>query len=109
MEKISLTDFQKIDLRIAKILEAEKIENTEKLLKLTIDLGEEKRTIVSGIGEFYQPQELVNKEIVVVANLEPKIIKGIESQGMLLAAVDSQGKISLLIPDTFIEPGTKIS
>lgn len=109
MEKISFSDFQKIDLKVAKILQAEKVEGSHKLLKLTISLGNTEKTIIAGIGEYYSPENLINKEIVVVANLESKTIKGIESQGMLLAATDQEGKISLLIPDQYIEPGSKIS
>jgi len=73
-----------------------------------VDLGEEKRQLVAGIGKFYQPQELINKEIIVVANLEPKKLMGVESQGMLLAAT-GEGFISLLQPDKEVPPGTKIS
>jgi len=107
MENINFEEFQKIDLRVGKIIEAEKIEGTDKLLKLKVDLGEEKRQLVAGIAKFYQPEDLIGKEIVVVANLEPKILKGVESQGMLLAA-DVEGKPVLLKPDKEVPPGTKI-
>jgi len=107
MENINFEEFQKIDLRVGKIIEAEKIEGTDKLLKLKVDLGEEKRQLVAGIAKFYQPEDLIGKEIVVVANLEPKILRGIESQGMLLAA-DVEGKPVLLKPDQEVPPGTKI-
>ncbi|MCD6568846.1 methionine--tRNA ligase subunit beta [bacterium] len=105
---ISFSDFQKIELKVGRIVAAEKVENSEKLVKLEVDLGEEKRQLVAGIGKFYQPQELINKEIIVVANLEPKKLMGIESQGMLLAAT-GEGFISLLQPDKEVPPGTKIS
>jgi len=105
---ISIEDFKNIDLRVAKILEAEKIENSDNLLKLTLDLGTETRQIISGIAQYYQPQDLINKEIVVVYNLEPRTIKGIESQGMLLAAKD-ENNLGLLTLDKEIKPGTKIS
>jgi len=104
MDTISYEDFKKIDLRIAKILEAERVENSEKLIRLKIDLGEEKRQIVAGIGKFYNPEDLINKQIVVVANLEPRKLMGEESQGMLLAASD-EDQISLLIPDQEIPTG----
>jgi len=104
---ISFEDFQKIDLRVAKVIEAEKVEGSEKLLKLKIDLGEETRQIVAGIAKFYKPGDLIGKKIIVVANLEPKVLRGLESQGMLLAAEDGE-KISLLIPDKAISPGAKI-
>ena len=105
---ISFSDFQKIELKVGRIVAAEKVEGSEKLVKLEVDLGEEKRQLVAGIGKFYQPQELINKEIIVVANLEPKKLMGIESQGMLLAAT-GEGFISLLQPDKEVPPGTKIS
>jgi len=112
---INFNEFQKIDLRVGKIVEAEKVEGTEKLLKLKVDLGtdpsinsgQEIRQIVAGIAQFYQPEDLIGKEIVVVVNLEPRILKGIESQGMLLAA-DAEGRPILLRPDKEVPPGTKI-
>jgi len=104
---ISFNEFQKIDLRVGKIVEAEKVEGTDKLLKLKVDLGAEKRQLVAGIAQFYQPEDLIGKEIVVVVNLEPRILKGIESQGMLLAA-DVEGRPILLRPDKEVPPGTKI-
>ena len=107
MENINFEEFQKIDLRVGKIIEAERIEGADKLLKLKVDLGEEKRQLVAGIAKFYQSEDLIGKEIVVVANLEPKILRGIESQGMLLAA-DVEGKPVLLKPDQEVPPGTKI-
>jgi len=104
---VNFNEFQKIDLRIAKIIEAEKVEGADKLLKLKVDLGEEKRQLVAGIANFYQPEDLIGKEIVVVTNLEPKTLMGIESQGMLLAA-DVKGQPVLLKPDKEVSPGTKI-
>jgi methionine--tRNA ligase beta chain len=104
---IRFEDFQKIDLRIGKILEVEKVEGSEKLLKLIVDLGSEKRQLVAGIAKYYKPQDLIGKEIVVVANLEPKNLMGIESQGMLLAA-DVNGEPVILIPEKEVPPGTKI-
>jgi len=104
---ISFEDFQKIDLRVAKIIEAEKIEGSEKLLKLIVDLGNEKRQLVAGIAKYYQPEDLIGKEIVVVANLESKKLMGIESQGMLLAA-DKEGEPVILIPEKEVPPGTKV-
>ena len=104
---INFEEFQKIDLKIGKILEAEKVENSEKLLRLKVDLGEEQRQIVAGIGKVYQPQDLINQEIVVVVNLEPKTLMGFESQGMLLAA-DNNGEQILIKPEKEVLPGTKI-
>lgn len=104
---INFEEFQKVDLRIGKIIIAERIDGSEKLLKLGVDLGEEKKQLVAGIGQFYQPEHLIGKEIVVVVNLEPRTLKGIESQGMLLAA-DIEGKPVLLKPDEEVPLGTKI-
>ncbi|MEW5805501.1 MAG: methionine--tRNA ligase subunit beta [Patescibacteria group bacterium] len=110
MPYIPLNDFEKLDLRVAKIIAAEKLENTDNLLRLELDLGnKEWRQIVSGIAKDYSPEELVGKEIILVANLESKTIKGIESQGMLLAVEDKDKGIVLLVPDKGVEPGLKIS
>ena len=106
---INFKEFQKIELKIAKILKAERVEGSEKLIKLQLDLNEEEsRQILAGIAGFYQPEDLINKEIVVVANLEPREIFGMESRGMLLAA-DDDGKPVLLKPDKEVSPGTKIT
>lgn len=104
---ITFEDFKKLDLRVVKILKAENIEGSDKLLKLQIDLGEEKRQLVSGIAKFYQPEDLIGKQIIIIVNLEPRMIFGFESQGMLLAAGDSEAV--LLRPDKEVAPGTKIN
>ncbi len=106
---VSFDDFKKIDLRIATILEAEKLEGSEKLVKLQVDLGAEigKRQIVAGIGLVYQLEDLVGKQIVVVVNIEPRTLMGFESQGMLLAA-DVDGKPILLKPDKPMPNGCEI-
>ena len=104
---INYEDFQKLDIRVATILEAELVPETTKLLKLKVDLGEEQRILVAGIGETYKPEDLVGKQIPILANLEPKIIKGIESNGMILAA-DVDGKAILLHPDKLVPSGAKI-
>jgi methionyl-tRNA synthetase len=104
---ISFEDFQKIDLRTAKILKAERVENSDKLVKLEIDLGNEKRTIVAGIGKKYEIEDLIGQLIIIVANLEPKEIKGIKSEGMLLA-VDSQNGPVLVVPLEQVFPGEKV-
>jgi methionyl-tRNA synthetase len=109
MVEIKFEEFSKLDLRVAKIEEVEEIEGTNNLYKLKISLGEEKRVIVSGIKKWYKKEELVGKEIVVIANLEPKVIKGVTSQGMLLAAITKNGDVSLLIPDREVEEGSKVS
>jgi methionine--tRNA ligase beta chain len=104
---INYKDFEQLDLRIAKILKAEKFEGTDKLLVLEVDLGEEKRQLIAGIAQEYLPESLIGKKIVVVANLEPKEIKGKLSQGMLLAVDSSQGPV-LLVPEGEVSPGSKI-
>ena len=105
---MNIEEFQKIDLRIGKIIVAEKVENSDKLLRLEVDFGNEWRQIVSGIANYYKPEELIGKKVAFVFNLEPKIIKGIESQGMILAAGNENGDLALLIPDKEIKEGTKI-
>lgn len=103
---ITFDDFKKLDLRVAKILQAEKVDGSDKLLKLQVDLGDEKRQLVSGIARFYQPEDLIGKQIIIIANLEPRIIFGMESQGMLLAAGDNEA--ILLQPDKEVAPGTMV-
>jgi len=105
---VNYDDFKKIDLRVAKILKAERVEGSEKLVKLQIDVGElGQRQLIAGIGTIYTPEILVGKQIVIVANLEPRKLMGYESQGMLLAASDELGPV-LLAPESEVEPGTVI-
>lgn len=104
---IAFEDFKKLDIRIGKILSAEKIEGTDKLLKLEVDFVSEKRQIVSGIAQFNDPVSLVGKLCPFILNLEPRIIKGVESQGMILAA-DVKGQPVLLHPDKEIPEGSVI-
>lgn len=103
---ISFDDFKKIELRVAKIVEAETVEGSEKLVKLLIDLGPERRQILAGIRQHYPTQDLIGREIVVVANLEPRSLMGMESRGMLLAADD--GTPVLLRPDREVPPGSEV-
>ena len=104
---ITFDDFNKLDIRIATILEAEPVPETDKLLKLTIDLGDEQRELVAGIAEDYNSEDIKGKQIPILINLEPKTIKGIESKGMILA-VDIDGKAILLHPDKKVNNGSKI-
>ncbi len=97
--EVSFDDFQKMDIRVSTILAAEKVAKTKKLLKLTIDTGIDKRTIVSGIAEYYTPESLVGRQVLVLANLAPREIKGIESRGMILMAEDALGRLVLLQPE----------
>jgi methionyl-tRNA synthetase len=101
--------FRKIKLRVATILSAEKVSGADKILKLQIQVGDEKRQLVAGIAQYYQPADLVGREIVVVANLKPAVIRGIESQGMLLAAKTKDGKLTLVRPDQAIGSGAEVS
>ena len=94
-EECTFADFEKIDLRVGKVLEAEKVKKSKKLLKLQVEIGDEVRTIVSGISQYYEPEALVGKNVVVIANLAPAKLMGIESKGMILAASDGQGKLVL--------------
>lgn len=107
MENISFDDFQKLDLRVGKIISVEKIEHSDKLLKLQVDFGEEKRQILAGIGKFYTPDEIQGKNFTFITNLEPRKTLGIESQGMMLCA-DSDGKPVCLTPSNDVPAGTKI-
>ena len=104
---ITFDDFKKVELKVARIIEAEEVAGTEKLLKLQIDLGSEKRQIVAGIKKSYQAKDLIGREIVVVVNLEPRMVMGLESNGMLLAASDDTGPV-LLKPDKNVPPGSGI-
>ena len=103
--KISINQFGKIDLRVAKILEASRIEGADRLLKLRVDLGDEERQLVAGIAMSYQPEELAGKFIIVVANLKPARLRGVESQGMLLAAQTDEGPV-LAVFDGEVAPGS---
>jgi methionyl-tRNA synthetase len=105
---IKYNDFSKLDLRVAEILSANRVENSEKLIKINVSLGKEERTIVAGIGKFYSPEELVGKKIIILKNLEPRELMGIKSNGMLLAA-SNNAELSLITIDRDIDAGTKIS
>lgn len=111
---INYDEFSKLELRVAKVLEAERVEGSEKLIKMQLDAGDKdeagnllKRQILGGIGKTYTPEQLIGKEIIIVANLEPRELMGLESNGMLLAASDEQG-IAVLCPDREVLPGSGI-
>ena len=106
MEYISIEDFKKIELRVGKIIDVQDHPNADKLYILKVDLGGEIRQIVSGIKPWYKKEELLNKKIIIVYNLQPKVFRGVESQGMLLAAEDNNGNISLLTVDKDIKEGS---
>jgi methionyl-tRNA synthetase len=107
-ELVTFDDFSRIDIRTATILEAEKVPKTTKLLKLKIDTGIDIRTIVSGIAEYYNPEDIVGRQISIVANLEPRKIKGIESKGMILMAEDKNGKLVMVAPADKVSNGSMI-
>ncbi len=109
-DTITYDDFVKIDLRIARVLEARQHPNADKLIILQIDLGTEQRQLVAGLTGYYQPEDLVGKLIVVVKNLKPRKMRGEESQGMLLAASDEEkNQVIILTPAADIAPGAKVS
>ena len=107
--EIVFDDFGKIDLRVGTIIEAKKVEKADKLLQLEVDLGLEKRTILSGIAMHFDPAAIVGKQVVVVANLAPRKMRGIESKGMILMAEDANGKLYFVQPSEAIAPGSSIS
>lgn len=108
-DEIVYDDFAKLDLRVGRILQAEKVEKADKLLKLEVDLGFEKRTVVSGIALHYKPEEIIGKQVIVVANLAPRKMRGIESKGMILMSEDSSGKLHFVSPESLTEPGSTVS
>jgi methionyl-tRNA synthetase len=106
---ITIEEFQKIELRVATILSAERVPGTDKLLKLQIDLRSERRQLVAGIAKHYTPEELIGKQIVVVTNLQPAVIRGIESQGMLLAAsTDDSSQLALVTLQRPVPNGCRV-
>jgi methionine--tRNA ligase beta chain len=108
METLKFSEFMKLDLRVGKIKECEDIEGADKLYRITVDIGEE-RVIVAGIKPYYRKEDLIGKNIVVVANLEPRKLRGITSYGMLLAAQDrSTGNVVLLTVEKEVEAGSKV-
>lgn len=112
MEQITFEDFKKIDIRIGKIIAAEKVEGSDKLLKLEVDFGNIEgksivRQIIAGISQFYDPEAIMGKECPFAYNLAPKTLKGLESQGMILCPSDNNGPV-LLHPDKDVPPGSKI-
>ena len=107
-EEITFADFEKIDLRIGKIVEATQILESKKLIKITVDFGSERRQAVAGLLKYYKPEELVDKKCVFLLNLQKRILAGIESQCMILAAEDAEGNVSVLQPEKDIAEGSKI-
>jgi methionyl-tRNA synthetase len=108
MDIITYAEFQKMDLRVAQILEAERVPGATKILKLKIDIGTEQRQMVAGVAETYAPEELVGKKLIVICNLQPAVIRGIESQAMLLAAITADNKALIPFFDRDIPAGAKV-
>jgi methionyl-tRNA synthetase len=106
---VTIDDFSKLDIRVGKVLAAEKMEKSEKLLKLTIEAGIDTRIILSGIAKHYTPEEMVGKQVTFIANLAPRKMMGIESQGMILSAEDKDGKLRLLQPNEVVNPGSVVN
>jgi methionyl-tRNA synthetase len=108
-ENVDISDWEKLDLRVGEIIEVEEIEGADKLYKLTVDIGEETRTVCAGIKKHYSKDDLKGKKIILFANLTPRKLKGIESQGMVLAAVNKkETEVILLTPEDDIEVGSKV-
>jgi methionine--tRNA ligase beta chain len=107
-EEISFDEFQKLDLRVGKIIEATQVLNSKKLIKIIVDFGSEKRQAVAGLLKYYQPEELVGKKCVFLLNLQRRMLAGIESQCMILAAEDSEGNVTVLMPEKDLAEGSKI-
>ncbi|VVB68377.1 Methionine--tRNA ligase [Candidatus Norongarragalina meridionalis] len=106
---ITYDDFMKVELKVATVLEAERVPGADKLLKLRIKMGEEERTLAAGIAQYYAPEELVGKQLIVVANLEPKKLRGIESNGMLLAAcTEDDSQVVFVTPEKQIPDGSRV-
>jgi methionyl-tRNA synthetase len=107
--EVTYDDFAKLDLRVATVTACEKVEKADKLLKLTLQVGTEERTVVSGIALHFQPDEVVGKQVLLLANLAPRKMRGIESQGMILMAEDADGKLVFMSPSSSVAPGSGVS
>ena len=110
MENISFPEFQKLDIRVGEIKTAEEIEGADKLYKVTVNLGGEERTLVAGIKQFYSLEDLPGKKVLVLVNLEPKVIRGVESHGMVLCAhTEDRSELTCTTTEKDIAPGSKVS
>lgn len=107
-ETVSYDDFKKLDLKVGKIKEAEIVQGSNNLIKLKVDIGTEERQIIAGIAQCYKPEELIGKQIIIIVNLQPRMIRGLESNGMLLAAGESAKEVVLLTTDKEVNPGIAV-
>lgn len=107
-EFITIDEFSRIDLRVGEVTSCERVEGTDRLLKLTVDLGTEDRQLVAGIAAHYEPEAMIGKQVIVVCNLQPAVIRGVESAGMLLVAKDSEA-LGVLTPERKVKNGSRIS
>jgi methionyl-tRNA synthetase len=107
--EVSFDEFAKMDVRIGTVVTAERVEKSKKLLKLQVDTGIDKRTVMSGIAEHFSPEDIVGKQVTILVNLAPRKIMGVESQGMILMAADKDGKLRLLQPNEVVSPGSTVS
>lgn len=110
MQDVSFADFQKIDIRVGEIKSAEEIEGADKLYKIIVDIGSEERILVAGVKQFYPKDEIIGKKLLILTNLEPKVIRGVESHGMILAAhTEDRSQLTLTAVDKDIPVGAKVS
>jgi methionyl-tRNA synthetase len=108
LPSVTFDDFTKMDIRVGKILQAEKVAKTKKLMKLLIDTGVDQRTVVSGIAEYFEPEDVIGKQVSILINLEPLEIRGIQSQGMILMAENADGRLTFVSPQTEVKNGSTI-
>ncbi|MBT4165741.1 methionine--tRNA ligase subunit beta [archaeon] len=110
MDNVKFEDWMKLDLRVAEILEADEVEGADKLVKLKVDMGTESRVLMAGLKKHYSKDDLIGKRVIVFANLEPRVIRGVESKGMVLAAVNDDGsEVKLLSPSGAVDLGSRVS
>ena len=107
-ENVDFPTYEKLDIRVGRVLECEKVKKADKLLRFLIDDGMEKRTIVSGIAKHYAPEDLIGKEVCFIANFEPRKLKGIVSEGMILSAEDADGRLVVIGPQGEVAPGSTV-
>ncbi len=108
MEYVSFDEFARLDLRVGKIIEVKDHPNADRLYVVKVDLGDEVRQLVAGLKKYYKPEELLNRYVVIIANLEPKKLRGVESQGGMLLAADDGERVALLMPDKEVKLGARI-